>query len=204
MCTATYGLFPLIVGPFGNRAIWNIFEVTLVSVPLMLPVAFLSGIFFTLIGAGLRKSCPSAATTTGLLTFANTTGAALGALTGGFLLLPFAGMEASFLALAGSYGIVAFMVKKSRIARSRIVYVAIAVYVLSLVLFPTGSMATRHLTTAASRWTTTPEWRVVDYREGVSETILYVEELLDGRRQDLRLVTNSFAMSSTRFRSRDA
>jgi len=77
VCTASYGLFPYVVDIFGQRALRGIFEVLLVSAPLMFPVSFLSGIFFTLAGSALRQSCPSATATTGILTLANTTGAAL-------------------------------------------------------------------------------------------------------------------------------
>ena len=163
---------------------------------------FISLTFFTLVGAALRQSCPSAATTTGILTFTNTTGATIGAFAGGFILLPGAGVEASFLLLAVLYGVIAALVLRRDVIRSRIVYAAIGTYCLSLALFPDGSMPTRHLMTAAARWAAADEWRVIDYEEGLAETILNVEEMIYGKRQSLRLITNSVSMSSTSFNSR--
>jgi len=168
----------------------------------MLPVSFLSGALFTLVGAALRQSCPSAATTTGILTFANTTGAALGALVGGFVLLPFLGMEKSLLLLAITYGAIALLMFERRAASPRVLYPAVGAHLLSIVLFPAGAMADRHITNAVSRWSGDAGWQVVGYREGITETILYVEESMFDRHQYYRLVTNSLSMSSTRFNAR--
>ena len=202
LCTATYGLFPYVVGFFGQRALRGLFDVLVVSAPLMFPVSLLSGIFFTLAGAALRKTCPSATATTGVLTLANTTGAALGAFAGGFLLLPGAGVESSFLLLSVLYGAIGFLVLKKGTLASPYVYSAIGTFVLAMALFPTGAMPKHHLTTAAARWAGDNEWQVVEYREGLSETIIYVEEMMFGQPQFLRLITNSLSMSSTRFNAR--
>ncbi len=202
VCTVTYGLFPYVVGFFGQRPLFSIFDVLVVSVPLMLPVSFLSGAFFTLAGSALRQSCPSATTTTGILTLANTTGAALGAFTGGFLLLPFVGVETSFFVLSILYGAIALLVLKRGVIRSRRTYAAFGVYALSLALFPAGAMGKHHLATAAARWNASTEWQVVEFREGLSETVIYIEELLLGRPEYHRLVTNSLSMSATRFNAR--
>ncbi|MFC1639468.1 fused MFS/spermidine synthase [Gemmatimonadota bacterium] len=201
-CTATYGLFPNVVGFFGVRALRGISDVLIVSAPLMFPVSFLSGIFFTLAGAALRKTCPSATTTTGILTLANTTGAAVGAFAGGFFLLPVAGIESSFLVLSVLYGVIALLVLKKGTLASPYVYSAIGTYIVTMALFPAGAMPRHHLTTAAARWAGDNEWQVVEYREGLSETIIYVEELMFEKPQFLRLVTNSLSMSSTRFNAR--
>jgi hypothetical protein len=75
LCAASYAAFPLFVAPFGSREITGFLSVLRVSLPLILPSAFLSGIFFTLAGSALRREYPSATATTGVLTLANTTGA---------------------------------------------------------------------------------------------------------------------------------
>src|SRR6185295_3352222 len=110
LCALTYAAFPWVVAPFGSKEISGFFSVLRVSVPLTLPISFLSGIFFTLAGSALRREYPSATATTGLLTFANTTGATLGAFAGGFLLLPTLGMEASFFLMAVLYGVIGLIV----------------------------------------------------------------------------------------------
>ena len=202
-CAVTYAAFPSVVAPFGMHEIGGFAAVLRVAVPLILPIAFLSGIFFTLAGAALRRAYPSAAATTGVLTFANTTGAALGAVTGGFLLLPMLGMEASFFLLALLYGVIGLVVFSRCQAPGRALYPIGAGWFLALALFPWGTMRQRHLTTTAARWTGGREWRVAGLRESLDATILYVEELVfGGAHQDYRLVTNSLSMSTTEFQAR--
>src|SRR5258705_274443 len=75
-----------------------------VGVPLMLPVSFVSGMFFPLVGAALRAALPSEIETAGVLTLVNTLGAALGSLVAGFILLPLVGIEKSFFIVALIYG----------------------------------------------------------------------------------------------------
>lgn len=198
-CVASYWLFPGVVERFDQRTLSKVFEVLLVAAPLMFPVAFLSGVFFTLAGSAIRQACPSAATATGVLTFANTSGATVGAFVGGFLLLPVAGIEASFLVLTVCYGVIAMLVFEKDIGRFRLSYAAFGAYFICVVLFPSGAMANHHLPTAAARWAGDQEWQVVDIREGLTETNIYLESLMFGRPQYHRLVTNSMSMSSNQF-----
>src|SRR5258708_39365929 len=95
LCVAVFTGFPLIIRPFiaSRDAIGDTLGILRVAVPLMLPVSFLSGLFFTLVGAALRNNLGSATETAGALTLTNTAGAALGASIGGFGLLPVFGME---------------------------------------------------------------------------------------------------------------
>ncbi|MEO8139107.1 MAG: spermidine synthase [Gemmatimonadota bacterium] len=203
VCAVGYAAFPWVVAPFGSKEISGFFPVLRVSVPLILPASFLSGIFFTLAGAALRREYPSATATTGLLTFANTTGAALGALAGGFLLLPTLGMEASFFLMAVLYGAIGLVVMTRCRAPRLVLYPIGGGLVLALALFPWGAMQRRYLMTTAGRWAGAGEWRLVGLREGLDETILYVEELVfGGAHQGYRLVTNSLSMSTTEFHSR--
>ena len=81
----------------------------------MLPVALLSGVLFPLLGAALRSGGGNATRATGLLTLANTLGAASGPLAAGFLLLPLLGMEPSFFLLAA---LTALIVARSAAARA--------------------------------------------------------------------------------------
>ena len=127
-CVATYGLFPGLVERYELRDLKTVSEVLFVSLPLMFPVAFLSGVFFTLVGSALRRSCPSEATTTGFLSLAKTTGAAIGALAGGFIILPATGVEASLLLLAICYGVVAELVVDRSFVRSTVAFVLVRAY----------------------------------------------------------------------------
>jgi len=203
LCAVTYTAFPLFVAPFGVKEITGFFSVLRISAPLILPISFLSGIFFTLAGSALRREYPSATTTTGVLTSANTTGAALGAFAGGFLLLPTLGMEASFFLMAVLYGVIGLVVFTRCRAPRRVLYPIGGAWFLALALFPWGAMQHRHLMTTAGRWAGPREWRVVGLREGLDATILYVEELIFGQaHQGYRLVTNSLSMSTTEFDAR--
>src|SRR5262249_21179226 len=65
---------------------------------LMLPVSLLSGVLFTVLGTAIKETAGGETRSVGLLTLANTTGAMLGALAGGFVLLPLVGIEKSLLA----------------------------------------------------------------------------------------------------------
>jgi predicted membrane-bound spermidine synthase len=202
LCAGTYALFPTILAPFAGASIIGFGPVLKISIPLMFPVSFLSGIFFTFVGTALRRDFPTATATTGVLTFANTVGATLGAFAGGFLLLPLLGMEASFFLMALLYGAIGLLVFTKCQAPRQVLYPIGAVFVLSLVLFPWGAMFREHLMIPAGRWSAAHPWQVLGVREGVSETILYIEELIFGKRQHVRLVTNSYSMSSGQFNAR--
>ena len=104
LCVISYAAFPLIIEPLALSTITTPLAILRIGVPLMFPVSFLSGIFFTLLGAALRSHLASETETAGVLTLANTTGAALGSLTAGFVLLPVLGMERSFFLIAVLYG----------------------------------------------------------------------------------------------------
>lgn len=203
LCAVTYAAFPLVVGPFGDREIVGFSSVLRVSLPLILPISFLSGIFFTLVGSALRREYPTAAATTGGLTLANTTGAALGAFAGGFLMLPLLGMEASFFLISILYGVISLVVFTRCQAPRRVLYPVGGALCLALALFPWGIMQRKYLTTMAGRYDRGREWQVVGLREGLDATVIYVEELIyGGAHQGYRLVTNALSMSTTEWHSR--
>ncbi len=203
LCAVTYAAFPLVLAPFGDKEISGFTPVLRVALPLMLPISLLSGAFFTLVGAALRREYPSAASATGGLTFANTTGAALGAFVAGFLLLPNLGMEASFFVIALVYGVIGLILFTRSNARRPVLYAAGGGLFLALALFPWGAMQNRYLKAAAGRWFKGREWRVVGVREGLDATTMYVEGLaFGGAHQGYRLVTNSLSMSTTEYDAR--
>src|SRR5262249_1508092 len=99
-----YASFPRIIEPLATAAITRPLAILQVGAPLMLPVSFLSGMFFTLLGTGLRAGRGSDTDTVGVLTLVNTAGAALGSLTAGFVLLPVLGMGRSLFFIAALSG----------------------------------------------------------------------------------------------------
>ena len=102
--------------------------------------------FFMLLGAALRSHLASETETAGVLTLANTTGAALGSLTGGFVLLPVLGMERSVFLIAAVYGGLGFLLAPRdggpngarRAAQDRLRNRSTCL--VSLTFFPFGSM----------------------------------------------------------------
>src|SRR5207244_3184458 len=88
---ASYAYFPRVIEPFGLTSVTQPDAIVRISLPLMLPVSFVSGMFFPIVGAALRGGFRSEIQTAGVLPLANTTAAALASLAAGSLLLPLAG-----------------------------------------------------------------------------------------------------------------
>jgi spermidine synthase len=197
VCAFSYAAFPRIIEPLGLSTITRPLAILQVGAPLMFPVSFLSGIFFTLLGAALRSRLASETETVGVLTLANTTGAALGSLTAGFVLLPVLGMERSFFLIAALYGGIGVLLML-RAARRGMAYASAGLLLVSLALFPFGSMDSRLVPIPVTRWAEVEaERRVVAVREGLTETVIYFERLVAGKPLSYVMLTNSFSMSTT-------
>jgi spermidine synthase len=173
-----------------------------ISSLLMFLPSLLSGILFVLAGAALRVILASETEAAGLLTLSNTAGAALGSLVAGFLLLPVLGIEKSFFLTAllyGAVGVVLFM--ESPPPRRAGIAVA-AVLLIGLFFFPFGSMMSRYLSITIG-WHLQPgEGRVAAVREGLLETVIYLEHRWLDHSLSYRMVTNSYSMSGTIYRAR--
>jgi len=175
------------------------------SLWLMLPTCFASGVLFTLVGRALKDEMGLETATTGMLTLANTGGATAGALAAGFVLLPGLGVERSFFALSVAYGLVALALALSlrepasrRRGQRRVLAGAAAVYALFVALFPFGLMDRVYLARVARRFASEGS-RQTAVREGLTETIQYLRQDLLGEAKSWRLVTNGFSMSGTGF-----
>ena len=164
---------------------------------LMFPVAFLSGVAFTMVNRAIKDDFESSARTTGIATFFNTLGAMFGSLVAGFILLPMFGMESSFFLIAAIYCLVAFVVPLYE-QTSRLTMLwgrgAVAVAVACLVLFPFGLMQKTHFG-AQLAWL--PGHTLIDAREGLVETVRYYRRDLFEQPKYYRLVTNGHSMSAT-------
>ena len=171
---------------------------------LMLPVSLLSGVAFTLLGHRSHEGPGAEARTIGRLTLANTLGALAGALLGGFVLLPFLGMERSLAAIAAAYGVAALLLPgPGRLGTAgRLTHASVlAIHALALLLFPFGLMENRYFAVLGRRFGGDGS-RVVAVREGASETILYMRRDHPTEPPVYRLVTNGFSMSGTALGSR--
>jgi spermidine synthase len=196
-----YAIFPFFrvhVADLGLAAPW--FALCL-ALPLMLPVCFASGIFFTLIGAELRDIFSAESETTGHLTLANTLGAALGSLMGGFVLLPTLGMEGSLYVLAVVYGgIGALLVCRTRPRPVRMWLPGLALAVVAA-LFPFGAMERSHIAVPVAAMTNERD-EVLAVREGLIDTLVYVAHRELGQPASYRMITNSYSMSANMWSAR--
>ena len=203
LCVLAYTVFLPLINTFGIRQIHGPLDVLHLGAPLMFPVCFLSGVLFTLLGAALRIDLASETATTGTLTLSNTIGAALGSLAAGFFLLPVLGMERSFFLIALLYGGIGVFLLLSSPAPRRMGYVAATLFLLGAVLFPFGLMDKDYFQFPVKRYLKAdPTARVAAIREGLTETVIYVETPLAGKPLGYRMLTNSYSMAGTDYQSR--
>ena len=197
-----YAIFPAAVDASPSIVVDTV-SILRLAAPLTLPVSFCSGLFFTLIGGALRNCLDSETATTGALTLVNTSGAALGSLAGGLLFLPLLGVEASIFLVAVIYGALgALLILRGSQSRAP-AYAGIAAVLLGLALFPFGSMSSRLVPAAVTRWFPDDQnTRTVAVREGLTETVVYVERQMLGRPASYAMLTNAFSMSATSYGAR--
>ncbi|HEX4639452.1 MAG TPA: fused MFS/spermidine synthase, partial [Chthoniobacterales bacterium] len=116
-------------------------QIALISLALMFPVAFLSGILFPVIAARVQETVGSRMNSVGVMTLFNTAGAAIGPLIAGFILLPRFGFQTSLIVCAVLYAalvvVVAIAARESEAVTGRWVLIAlVAVFVVLIVFFP--------------------------------------------------------------------
>ncbi len=169
----------------------------------MLSTSLVSGALFTLMAKRLREEMPGDARAAATLTAANTVGAALGALVGGFVLLPTLGVERSFFGAACGYGLLAITTFAAASADSERRPAALAagvVFTIVVGVFPFGLMRHHYLPQADKRWQDGTQ--ILAVREEPSETLIYKRRTLWGETVFDRLVVNAFSMSSSIYASR--
>ena len=164
---------------------------------LAFPLATISGVLFTFIATALARSGVVPARATALATLANTLGAMVGALAGGFLLLPGLGMERSLVLLGVAYGVVALVLPGGTRGRPATLLAAAAL-LLFAVLFPFGLMARSYLRIPLARHMG-PGATLEVFREGLTETIALVAVRWRSVILEHRLVTNDYNMSASGF-----
>ncbi len=200
LSVALYFGFSFAIAPHTEVLIADPLLVLRLSLLLMFPTSFLSGILFTFIGTSLHAQIGSETRATGLLTLANTLGGALGSLLAGFLLLPVLGMELSFFLLGAGYGVVALSLwgmRSSDGRASQFRWAFAGVFVVATLLFPFGFMESEYFRISIERWDEDHELEVAAIREGQIETIIYLRKELDDETIFYQLLTNGFSMSAT-------
>jgi spermidine synthase len=180
-------------------------QIGLLSIALMFPVAFLSGILFPSIVACVQASVEDRMNSTGITTLFNTTGAAAGPLLASFLLLPNIGYQWSLILCATGYALLGILVceRSTWSLRRPIGLVTIglcAALILFLAVFP-YHRAEKHFAHASRPYETDDQGRllahVVKKVEGVSDTLQLLRRDLFGQPYYYRLLTNAFSMSAT-------
>lgn len=200
-----YQAFALVLTPDHSVYVGSVRIVLLLTTILTLPVALLSGVLFPLIGAGLARHLAPAERAAGLLTLANTIGACMGSLIGGFVLLPALGMELSFFLLGAGYCGVAVLTlglrqpvdaSSAEPVRSPVAAWAPAgLFALVVALFPFGMMQDHYFVRVAERFGYPEHAAVVGIREGTSESIVYLEDRFMGLPVSHQMVTGGFSMA---------
>lgn len=177
---------------------WN--EIGLLSLALMFPAAFLSGILFPSIAARVQAIVEDRMNSTGIATLFNTAGAAIGPLFAGFVLLPTIGFERSLLLCAAVYAVLALIVSEranwSITKPTSLAMLALyAVVILIIAFFPYGRDE-EHLANARAPFEQDGE-HLVKKIEGTADTLQLLRKDFLGEPYYYRLMTNAFSMSAT-------
>jgi spermidine synthase len=194
-------LIPTPTGVFDLR--W--WQIAVLCIALMLPVAVVSGILFPSITAEVQATVGDRMNSTGIATLLNTTGAALGPLVASFVMLPSLGYQWSLICCAAGYALLSiFVIERAAFSLRRpagTILVALwAAVVLSLVFFP-YRRAEAHFEHASRPYEREGQGhllaRVVKRIEGTSDTWQLLRRDLFGQPYYYRLLSDAFSMSAT-------
>ena len=182
--------------------VWN--EIAPLSLELMFPVAFLSGILFPFVTARVQANVVDPMNCMGLTTLFNTSGAAAGPLLASFVLIPSLGFQWSLILCAVGYGVLAAMTSERsswslRRPLGATLYVLCLALILILVAFP-YRRDEAHFANARRPYEE-DQSHLIRKIEGTSDTLQLLERDLFGEPYYYRLVTNAYSMSSTHPRS---
>lgn len=173
--------------------------IAMLSLTLMFPAAFVSGILFTALGEAFHREVGDRARSAGLIAMANTLGAMAGPLVGGFVLIPALGMEKTLFALCALYALPALLCAGApapwpSLRANRFLQASAAAFVLFLAIFPFGVMR-QYLNKACADFLKDGEI-LVRTVEGVTGTLQYLRKDYLGQPLYYRLVTDGYSMAS--------
>jgi spermidine synthase len=175
-------------------------QIALLSCALTFPVALLSGMLFPALAARVQQSVPSRMNSVGLLTLFNTTGAAIGPLIAGFVLLPRLGFQSSLIFCAAAYASLCLAISRTddwspRRGAGLVLLGLSALFLVSFALFPVHRDE-MHFANARKLYES-EEQHLVKKIEGTSETWQLLRRDLFGQPYYYRLMTDGFSMSAT-------
>ena len=195
-------LFPHFAAAFLGGGAQGAAMVVALAAPLVLGTSFASGALFTFLGAALRVELPSDAGAAGLLLSSNTVGAALGAFSAGFVLLPTVGMEKALFGMLLCYGLAAAVCFARARPSPRILAAGAGIYLAALAAFPFGSVHSQFVAVSAGKWRSSPDDRIAAVREGLNATLMYIEHRTLGLTHHYQLCTNAYSMTNSAFTGR--
>lgn len=179
--------------------------VAVLSLALMFPVAFLSGILFPSLVASVQTSVGDRMNSTGITTLFNTTGAAAGPLLASFVLLPAVGYQWSLLLCTAGYLLLSVMASERStwsvsqpVGRLTIALCAGAILLMAILPY---HRAESHFSHASRPYEIDEHGNVLAHVakriEGTSDTLQLLRRDLFGEPYYYRLLTNAFSMSAT-------
>jgi spermidine synthase len=183
-------------------------QIALLSITLMFPVALLSGILFPSIVADVQARVEGRMNSTGIATLFNTAGAAVGPLVASFVLLPGIGYQWSLILCAAGYALLSILVTDragcllpQKLSGICLIVAGLwAAVILILAIFP-YRRAEAHFAHASHPFEVDDQGdvlaHVVKKIEGTSDTWQLVRRDLFGEPYYYRLLTNAFSMSAT-------
>ena len=189
-------------GPY-NLAAWP--QIAVLTLALVFPVAFLSGILFPSIVVRVQASVRDRMNSTGITTLFNTTGAAVGPLLASLIVLPRVGYQWGVLLCAASYALLALLASDWSTWFFRrpigLAMTGLSVgLVLTFVLFP-YHRDQAHFAHASRPYDTDAQGRLREHLvkrlEGTADTYQLLRHDLFGEPYRYRLLTNSFSMAGT-------
>src|SRR5437588_7657168 len=173
-------------------------QIERLSLALMFPVAFLSGILFPLILTCVQREMERRMNSAGLTILFNTTGAAVGPLLACFVLLPWLGFQTSLILSAAGYAGLAVLASEKPMRSIRrplgIAFAALAAMLLLIIAtFPYKRNET-HFANARRPYEADGS-HFVKKIEGTADTVQLLRRDLYGEPYYYRLVTNAYSMS---------
>ena len=171
------------------------------SVRLMLPVSFLSGMLFPSIGRQIERIAGEGTLATAMLTAANTVGGALGSIVATFVLIPRLGVDGAIVIAAAGYVVVALLTMPAG-RRLRLGAIAAAAVAAIVVIVAPRNLMTGELIPAATRGYRGPDVRIAAVVQGPIETAAVLQRFAFGAPYVQRLYTNGYSMSATTIASK--
>jgi spermidine synthase len=202
----SYVFFPVPVLPADRKAfsIESWVEIVQLSVALMFPVAFLSGILLPVMVTCIQEAVTNRMNSAGLTFLFNTVGAAIGPIFAGFVLLPWVGFQSSLILSAVAYAVLALLsCDRQRWSLWRAGGIALGLlgvcFLLLLTFFPYHRNETHF---ANARRPFEADQSVLQKKiEGSADTLQLLRRDLYGEPYYYRLMTNAYSMSGTHPRS---